>query len=59
MNTISESSEVQTAPATITTTLYDLVAAMHTVTSPDEDDLVIATVMHWLHSGRITWLKNS
>ena len=43
-------------PGRITTTLYDLVAALQTVVAPDEDALVVATVAHWLHSGRITCL---
>jgi len=38
----------------ITTTLYDLIAAFHTVVAPHEDALVVAIVAHWLRAGRIT-----
>ena len=37
-------------PAAITTTLYDLIAAIHTAVEPD------ATVVHILRSWRITFL---
>jgi hypothetical protein len=43
------------ASATITTTLYDLIAAMQAVVSLDDDALIVATVWHVLCSGRITW----
>jgi hypothetical protein len=43
-------------PSRITTTLYDLIAALHTVVGPEQDDLVVATVVHWLHTGQLTWL---
>jgi len=42
-------------PARLSTTLYDLIAALHAVVAPDEDALVIATVVHLLRSGRITY----
>jgi hypothetical protein len=42
------------APTRLTTTLYDVMATLQTVVEPDEDDLVVATVMHWLRTGRIT-----
>lgn len=66
MNTVIAPCERQTgatdvvgrddAPARITTTLYDLLATMQAVVSPDEDELVVTTVVHWLRSGRITLL---
>jgi hypothetical protein len=40
----------------LTTTLYDLITAIHSVTESDEDELVIALVMHWVRAGRITSL---
>ncbi len=43
-------------PATITTTLYDLIAAIRTAVVPDDDPLVIATVVHILRSRQITFL---
>lgn len=39
-------------PVTITTTLYDLVAAIRASVAPDEEGLVVATVVHLLRSGR-------
>ena len=44
----------ETAPTRRTTTLYDVLAALQTVIPPEEDDLVVALVVHWLRSGRIT-----
>ena len=40
----------------LTTTLYDLMAALHDVVAPDEDALVVAIVARWLRTGRITCL---
>jgi hypothetical protein len=42
------------APARLTTTLYDVIAALQSVVEPDEDGLVVAVVGHWLRSRRIT-----
>jgi hypothetical protein len=42
----------------LTTTLYDVVAALQTVVKPDEDDLVVAVMVHWLRSGRVTFVRN-
>lgn len=42
------------APARLTTTLYDVVAALQSVAAPDEDGLVVAVVADWLRSGRMT-----
>jgi hypothetical protein len=44
------------APACLMTTLYDVMAALHTVVKPDEDDLVVAVVVRWLRSGRLTFI---
>lgn len=38
---------------TLQTTLYDLISALHDVVEPGEEDLVVATVAHWSHAGRI------
>ena len=43
-------------PSCLTTTLYDVIAAIQDELSPDDDTLVVATVMHLLQSGRLTWL---
>jgi len=42
-------------PATLTTTLYDLIAAVQDVVDPHNDALVVATVQHMLCAGRATW----
>ena len=42
------------APASITTTLYDLIAAIQTMVRPEHDDLVVATMVHLLRTGQIT-----
>lgn len=42
-------------PATLTTTLYDLIAAVQDVVDPNNDALVVATVQHMLRAGRATW----
>jgi hypothetical protein len=41
------------ASTTIVTTLYDLIEAISAEVEPGEDDLIIATVMHLLNSGRV------
>ncbi|HEY7496160.1 MAG TPA: hypothetical protein VIH59_34280 [Candidatus Tectomicrobia bacterium] len=43
-------------PSRLTTTLYDLVAAVQAVVQPEEDELVVATVMHMLGAGHSTFL---
>src|SRR6266851_5396816 len=51
--TVATSGGEDTAPATITTTLYDLIAALQEVVEPGEDGLVVATVVSMLRAGRI------
>jgi hypothetical protein len=41
------------APTRVTTTLYDIMAALQTVVEPEDDDLVVAIVAEWLRSGRL------
>ena len=41
-------------PLHMTTTLYDLIAALQEETELDEDELVVAIVTHWVRMGRIT-----
>jgi hypothetical protein len=41
------------APTRVTTTLYDVMAALQTVVEPEEDDVVVAIVADWLRSGRL------
>lgn len=39
----------------ITTTLYELMTALQAVVAPEDDAVVVATVMHLLRSGRLTF----
>jgi len=57
--TLKTSGGEDAIPATITTTLYDLIAALQDVVQPDEnaDALVVATMVHLLRTGRITLLS--
>jgi hypothetical protein len=53
-----EADDIATSPATtttVTTTLYDLIAAIQTTVEPQDDNLVVATVWHLLRSGQVTW----
>ena len=43
----------EAAPPRVTTTLYDVLAALQTVVEPEEDDVVVAMVAAWLRSGRL------
>jgi hypothetical protein len=42
-------------PSRVTTTLYDVIAALQTVVEPEDDALVVAIVAAWLRSGRLSW----
>ena len=66
MNPVVKSYTVQTAeadlteaeaPARLTTTLYAM-AALQAVVEPDEDDLVVAVIVRWLGSRRLTFVGN-
>ena len=41
------------APTRVTTTLYDVMAALQSVVEPEEDAVVVAMVAAWLRSGRL------
>ena len=43
----------EATPTRVTTTLYDVFAALQTVVEPEEDDVVVAIVAAWLRSGRL------
>jgi hypothetical protein len=43
----------------IKTTLYDLIAAINSEVDPEEDYLVVATMMHLLQTGRVKFLKET
>lgn len=49
----------ENAPTCLTTTLYDLMTALHTVVALHEDSLMVALVTLWLQTGRITWLGSA
>ena len=55
--TVTPGKKSQATPARLTTTLYDLMAAIQDVVDPKDDALVVATMMHLLRSGRLTGLK--
>jgi len=44
--------------ATITTNLYELIEAVQNQVGPENDELVVATVMYLLRAGRATFLYN-
>jgi hypothetical protein len=47
------------APTRVTTTLYDVIAALQTVVEPEEDDVVVAIVAEWLRSGRLRFPEDA
>jgi hypothetical protein len=53
VETVKISGREDEAPATITTTLYDLIAALQEVVHPGEEALVVATVVSLLRAGQI------
>jgi hypothetical protein len=66
MSTGMEAGEVATVatgmqravtPSRLTTTLYDLMAALQDVVGLEDDALVVATMVHLLQSGRLTRLR--
>lgn len=54
--TVTMDEVVAARPPRLTTTLYELVAAIQDVVGATEDTLVVATVWHIIQSGRLTWL---
>jgi hypothetical protein len=45
---------VAARPSSLRLTLADLITAIQDVVGPEDDGLVVATVRHLLHSGRLT-----
>jgi hypothetical protein len=43
---------------TVTTNLYELIEAVQHQVGPENDELVVATVMYLLRAGRATFLHN-
>jgi hypothetical protein len=58
---VFSTSERSTAVAStrVTTTLYDVMAALQTVVELEEDDVVVAIVAAWLRSGRLCVLEDT
>jgi hypothetical protein len=52
-------SDTDEAPTRVTTTLYDVIAALQMVVEPEEDDVVVAIVADWLRSGRLRFPENA
>lgn len=48
-----------TAPASLQTTLYDVIAVLQSDVEPNADDLVVEIVAHWLRTGRITLVRDA
>jgi len=49
--------EASSLPVAVITSLYDLMAAMQATVPPEEDTLVVTTIMHLLRSGRLTFVR--
>ena len=60
-NEISPTEALSTAeaPTRVTTTLYDVIAALQTVVEPEGDDLIVAIVAEWLRSGRLRFPEDA
>jgi hypothetical protein len=50
----SESGEIRRCKP-IRTTLYELIEALNNLLPPEEEHLVVATVVHLLRTGRLTY----
>lgn len=48
----------ETGLSCVSTTLYDLIAAMHDIVGSNDDTVVVATIDHLLRAGRIAFLDN-
>jgi len=47
------------APTRVTTTLYDVMAALQAAVEPEEDAVVVAIVAAWLRSGRLRFPEDA
>ncbi len=56
METVAIRRAAHETPATLTTTLYDLVAAIQTALAPGQEELVVPIVTHLLRAGGATLL---
>ena len=57
MTVVHAGPDEETEHRAIRTTLYDLIEAIHDEVAPEEEGLVIATMMHLLSTGRIRFLR--
>jgi hypothetical protein len=48
----------ETGLSCVTTTLYDLIAAMHDIVGSNNDTVVVTTIDQMLRAGRIAFLDN-
>lgn len=48
----------ETGLSCVSTTLYDLIAAMHDSVESNDDAVVVATIDHMLRAGRIAFLNH-
>ena len=57
---VQDEEKFDTIESTIlTTTLYDLLAAIQSTIEPGEEELVVPIVAHILRTGRVTWKTSS
>lgn len=56
--TVEEELTAAETSARLTTSLYDVIATLQTVVEPDEDDLVVAVVVHWQHTKRLMRVRD-
>jgi hypothetical protein len=47
------------ATASLQTTLYDVMAALQSAVEPNTDDFVVEIVVHWLRTGRLTFVRDA
>jgi hypothetical protein len=61
INMITPCKSVPSAASTSTvrTTLYELLTSLQDAVSPDENDLVVATIAYWQRTGCMTWLGDA
>ncbi len=60
MTAVLEAPEaLDSQPAPLLTTLYDLIDAMQGDATPEEADLVVTAVMHLWQTGRLTFLDDA
>jgi hypothetical protein len=45
-------------PTQLNTTLYDVISGLQAALEPDKDNLVVAVIVHWLRSGRLTLARS-